>query len=99
MSAESSNLSRLIAERTGHRFRIRFTDGEIYTLEGLQPLSPELYGVAGQWSGYIVATEIPAEKERFHRSGSGIDFKENDVAEIFDVTVCEDLRLLGQGGK
>ena len=91
MSAESSAFSRLITGRTGHRFRIRFKDGEIYTLDDLCPISPEVYGVTGQWSGHVVAAEIAAEKQRFHRSGSGVDFSENDVAEIFDVTAGEQL--------
>lgn len=70
-------------------FRILFRDGGALRLRSFSVVDPSIYPVADQWTAVVVEhiSGRHPDCRRLHRSGSGIDFLESDVAKIFsDIT-------------
>ncbi|MFN7813286.1 MAG: hypothetical protein ACK5SI_11570 [Planctomycetia bacterium] len=66
--------------------RITFTDGDVFRLQGFQTVHPTIYGDADRWNASIVQPVRGKHLDfaRLFRPGSGLDFNESDITEIFD---------------
>jgi hypothetical protein len=80
----------------GHRFgsvfatdgvlRVTFSDGDVFRLQDFDTVDPTIYGNADQWIATIVQP-VGGKRPNFarlFRPGSGLQFKESDIVEIFD---------------
>ena len=70
-------------------FRITFCDGDIFRLRLFSVVDPSIYGDADKWTAEVVEPvrgRHPKFEKLFH-SGSGVDFVESDITEIFDETL------------
>ena len=66
--------------------RITFTDGDIFRLKDFETVHPTIYGDADRWTAIVVQPvrgKHPDFARLFH-PGSGIDFNESEISEIFD---------------
>ena len=85
----------LAAHRFGTLFsgdsvlRITFADGDIFRLRDFSTVHPTIYGDADKWTATVVepVSGRHPKFEKLYRSGSGVDFVEKDIAEIFDETL------------
>ena len=68
--------------------RITFTDGGIFRLKDFDTIHPTIYGDADGWTATVVEHVCRTHPKFKHlmRPGSGVDFIESDVVEIFDET-------------
>jgi hypothetical protein len=64
-------------------FRISFRGGDIFRLRDLSVVDPSIYSISDQWTAEIVDV---ISGGRVFRPGSGLDFVESDILEIFDET-------------
>jgi hypothetical protein len=65
--------------------RVTFKDGEVYRLASCYAVDETVYDKKGLWSGDVIEiVKVPAEKIKSLRVGNGMDFFEQDVAEIYD---------------
>ena len=66
--------------------RISFTGGNVYRLSGFGTVDPSIYGDADRWTATVVEAVHGTHPDfaRFHRVGSGLDFNECNILEIFD---------------
>ena len=74
-----------------HIFRIALCDGDIFRLRSFSVVDPSIYSISDQWTA-VVVEPISGRHPDFHKlfhSGSGIDFVESDIVEIFDETAGE----------
>jgi hypothetical protein len=83
-------LLEIVGSKSSHTFRTSFKDSDIFLLKNLNPIDPSIYHLNGQWSAEIVEViSVPPGKEKLLKQGSGLDFKEQDVQEMVDVTTGE----------
>jgi hypothetical protein len=81
-------------------FEIHFIHGDIFDLSGCSPIDYSIYHERGGWSCTVDAfysDDIHAQK--FHRPGSGIDIRENDISKIIEKdsgTILYDLNTAEQ---
>jgi hypothetical protein len=71
--------------------RISFRDGDVFRFCSCSVVDPSIYSVPDQWTAVVVepiAGRHPDFRRLFH-SGSGMDFIESDIVEIFDETAGE----------
>jgi hypothetical protein len=72
-------------------FRITFRDEDVLRLHGFQIVDPSIYSISDQWTAIVVepiSGKHPKFRELFH-SGSGVDFVESEITEIFDEVLGE----------
>ena len=83
-------LLEIVESKTSHVFQVKFKDLDVFHLKCLNPIDSTVYGLNGQWSAEIVVVvRLPSAKEKLFKPGSLLDFKEEDVREISDVTTNE----------
>ncbi len=88
-------LMRILDGRNSCNFKITFRDAEAFVLKELYPVDFSIYGKTGQWSGEIVALIAPLSKLMVHKVGNGLDFIEDDVQEILDLSTGQVVFSLG----
>jgi hypothetical protein len=64
--------------------RISFKDGEVFRLRSCNAVDKTIYDKKGLWSGEIVEILKRPNSKLELRAGTGLDFSEQDIAEIFD---------------
>jgi hypothetical protein len=66
--------------------RITFSYGDVFRLQDFSVVNPTIYGDADRWTATVVEAVRANHRDfaRLHRAGSGLDFNEKDIAEIFD---------------
>jgi hypothetical protein len=66
--------------------RITFRHGDIFRLQHFSIVNPTIYGHADQWTATVVEAVRGDHPDfaRLYRPGSGLDFHESDISEIFD---------------
>ena len=71
---------------TDHVLRLTFRRGDVFRLQGFDIVDPGIYGDADRWTGWVVEAVYGTHPDfaRLYRPGSGLDFHESDVTEIFD---------------
>jgi hypothetical protein len=65
--------------------RVSFNDDEIYRLKSCNPVDETVYDKKGLWCGTVVEV-IKVSRVKNFRAGNGMDFLEEDIAEIYDET-------------
>lgn len=66
-------------------FRFAMKDGDVFILKDCYPIDDSIYERKGEWSGQIVSM-ISDPANKFHKSGNGLDFLEDDIIRIYDET-------------
>jgi hypothetical protein len=66
--------------------RITFRDGDVFRLQYFSIINPTIYGYPDGWNATVVDAVHGHHPDfaRLFRPGSGIDFYESDISEIFD---------------
>jgi hypothetical protein len=66
--------------------RISFTGGDVFRLSGFGTVDPSIYGDTDRWTATVVEAVRGAHHDfaRLYRPGSGLDFNESDITEIFN---------------
>ncbi len=80
----SHRFRELLGADASRVFRISFRDGNVFRLRSFSVVDPSIYSIPDQWTAEVI--ERISGGRVFH-SGSGIDFVESDVIEIFDETL------------
>jgi hypothetical protein len=65
-------------------FRISFRGGDVFRLRSFSVVDPSIYSIPDQWTAVVVE---PISSTRLFHSGSGLDFVESHIVEIFDETL------------
>jgi hypothetical protein len=87
---ETHRFLQLFKANPSHHLKITFNDLDIFVLRGLNPIDPSVYGSLGQWTGEIVEAERTSpRKKKVLIPGLGLDFKEEDVGQVFDMATAE----------
>lgn len=82
----TEKLAFILRRFSKHRLRITFTDGEIFVVQNVSEVEREDPGM-WKWSAEVLVTEnLPAERQKFFRPGSGVDFDAADIRAIVDET-------------
>jgi hypothetical protein len=71
---------------TSRVFRISFRGGDVFRLRSFSVVDPSTYSISDQWTAEVVepiSGKHPDFRRLFH-SGSGLDFVEAGIVEIFD---------------
>jgi hypothetical protein len=63
-------------------FQIRFADGTEMVVKDCHPIDFSIYHRTGGWTGSVVEFSGSEKQIRFFKSGSGIDFHEEDILSI-----------------
>ena len=71
---------------TDHVLRSTFRHGDVFRLQGFDVVDPTIYGDTDRWTGWVVEAVHGSHPDfaRLYRPGSGLDFHEPDITEIFD---------------
>ncbi|HLX96547.1 MAG TPA: hypothetical protein VKU37_12455 [Verrucomicrobiae bacterium] len=62
-------------------FRVSFRGGDVFRLRSLSAVDPSIYSISDQWTAEVVER---ISGQRLLHSGSGLDFVESDIVEIYD---------------
>ncbi|XHR30860.1 MAG: hypothetical protein ACFUZC_09900 [Chthoniobacteraceae bacterium] len=90
MSELTHKLESLLEPRASHCLRIKIHTSDVFVIRDIYALDKSIYGLDGGWSGTIVSTSgLSFCKKNLFKDGSGVDFYESDVSEIFDETTDE----------
>ena len=83
-------LLEIVGSKTSRTFRISFKDSDVFLLRNLNPIDSSIYDLSGLWSAEIVeAIRMPPKRKKLFKQGVGLDFKEEDIQEIIDVSAGE----------
>jgi len=87
ITSQSHKLDKIFPASRDAIVRVTFKDGDVFRLSSCYAVDETVYDKKGLWCGGIVeAVKIPAAKSKQLRAGSGLDFLEEDIAEIYDET-------------
>jgi hypothetical protein len=75
----SHRFREIFGEDASRVFRITFKSGEVFRLGACRVVDPSIYSISDQWTA-VLAESV----DSLFRQGSGVDFVESDVVEIFD---------------
>jgi len=72
-------------------YRITLRGEDVFRLRSFSVVDPSIYSISDQWTAVVVepiSGKHPKFQQLFH-SGSGVDFVESEITEIFDETSGE----------
>jgi hypothetical protein len=78
----------VFGEDASRVFRITFRDGDVLRMASFHVVDPSIYSIADQWTATFIE-QVRLSAGRHFGPGTGIDFAESDIAEIFDERLGE----------
>jgi hypothetical protein len=82
----SHRFREVFGEDASRVFRITYRDGDILRMHSFYIVDPSIYSISDQWTATLVE-QVHTKSHRRHRPGTGIDFVESDIVEIYDETL------------
>ena len=79
----SHRFREILGKNASRVFRITFRDSDILRMVAFQVVDPSIYSISDQWTATFVEL-VHSASHRHVRVGTGIDFVETDIVEIFD---------------